>query len=419
MIPLPRPVKPLHLYRHLLREASYFPPICRPYLVARIQDRFRTTRAKLVKLDTLAQAKNNQELAHKSHQLSKRALWQGSRQLKGLRASNLGDVVRLRRTLRHAFGRLGKRRRELLAAFVQRDAPADSTVLEAHLDKMDGLVAQGKGTEGEARSNPQGPGTDDKGRRLPVRVQDKWDTSKLLAYVKSQIRHFDVASPAAWSRSRFTNANPETGNNQENIWGDPLPLRRRRLRTENWWKNAANKIMPPVSRAEWDTIAAACRGELPSGQWRMLPRRPVARSLAATPEGEPPTREPRDWTAYATTPVSFLERPKKKSNWRLTGEKDDGPWSQQQRQRSRPPTGRNMRRELVHIWQSTAYVEEHPTTQAKKFHWGNPSRFPAAGSSQSWFFEAADEKAPVRLSRGSKAKKSQDSEQDETPAMPV
>ncbi|ROT36130.1 hypothetical protein SODALDRAFT_58412 [Sodiomyces alkalinus F11] len=438
MIPLSRPIQPLHLYRHLLREASYFPQICRPYLVARIRERFRATRDKLSKVEALGRRRKDnseslQELTRKSNHISSRAIWQGNRHLKGLRASNLGDVARLRRTLRHAFGRLGKRRRELLATFVQHDAPADSTALEARLDELDGLVegkGKGKGEGGDAKSKPLGPGTDEKGRPLPPRLQDKWDTPKLLAYVKSQIRHHDVASPAAWSRSHFTNSNPATGTNEENIWGKPLPMKRRRLRIENWWKNAANKIMPPVSKTEWETLAAASRGDLPSDQWRVRPRRPVAQQsqpLAAGGGETETTRQgekehtARDWAAYATTPVWLLERPKKKSYWRLTLEKDDGPWSQQENQRSRPPTGRNMRREYVHLWQSTAFVEQNPATQAKKFHWGNPTRVFPAPSSRSWFFETSEEsvvQAPARPGRD-RARKSQNPKQQDPPTTPV
>ena len=109
---IPHPSKPLHLYRHLLREATYLPPLCRPWIASRIQARFLDCRYKKDAKD----AKPHVKEAHH---------W-----LRYLRSANAGHVERLLHLGYLATGRVGKRRRQLATTFLSKGPPANTSDLE-------------------------------------------------------------------------------------------------------------------------------------------------------------------------------------------------------------------------------------------------------------------------------------------------
>ncbi|KAK8080822.1 hypothetical protein PG997_008640 [Apiospora hydei] len=92
---LPHPDTTIHLYRHLLREATYVPPYCRPWVTERIRSKFRDDRRPNI---------------HKAHQ-----------SLRYLRSANAGHVNRMLHLCFLASGRLGKRRRQLADFYLAKD----------------------------------------------------------------------------------------------------------------------------------------------------------------------------------------------------------------------------------------------------------------------------------------------------------
>lgn len=110
---IPPPQTALHLYRHLLREATYLPPVIKPFFVERVRTRFERHRR-----DPEPQYRIDR--AHKD--------------LRYLRAANSGDYVRMRRVLMLGFGRIGRRRRELIDDLVRRDRPTDTESLSKFIE---------------------------------------------------------------------------------------------------------------------------------------------------------------------------------------------------------------------------------------------------------------------------------------------
>ncbi|KAG7142286.1 hypothetical protein HYQ45_001358 [Verticillium longisporum] len=369
-IPLSRPVPPLHLYRHLLREASYLPELCRPYVYHRIRDRFRSAKDTFTSVKWIGKTNDTLEIAaREARRRTKAALWEGERHLRRLRAANAGDVARMQRILRLAFGRLGKRRRELMADLLHQDPPSDTAALEARLSKLD----LAKNTTDNSASRTKEP-------PLKPRTPDHWDTESLLAYLRSQKRHQDHTTPATWSKSPLTNLNPERDLDKlKTILGQPMPERRLRIRREKWWKHAADRVMPPLAKAEWDTLAQAALGNLPVDQYTTLPRRPLARSK--TPEINP-AQKSWNWTPYADRPASLVERPRAVTNVRLVDEPEVGPYGGDLESRIRPLSNRQFRRQYRQIYESSSFAEQHPTTLKKSFQWGTRGWPPVATPAQ-------------------------------------
>ncbi|KAM0326592.1 hypothetical protein ACHAQA_006461 [Verticillium albo-atrum] len=369
-IPLAHPLRPLHLYRHLLREASYLPSIARPHISDRIRSRFRSTRDNLKSFQWTGKPdKTLENAARETQRRTKAALWEGCRHLRRLRAANAGDVARMLRILRVAFGRLGKRRRELLNDLLHQDPPADTAALEARLGKLTiAETATDKLTTGK--------------KELPLkpRTPDHWDTANLILYLRSQKRQQDHTTPASWPRTLLTNTNPERGLDQlMTILDQPMPERRLRIRREKWWKTAAERLMPPLAKPEWHLLAQAARGDLPADQYKTLPRRPVAQSGSVPTEQ---TQKTWNWNSYAEKPAFFVERPRAGRNSRVVDLPDVGPYGTNPQSRVRALSGRQLRRQYLNLWESCSFAEQDPTTLKKSFQWGTRKRVPTASPIQ-------------------------------------
>ncbi|KAH6683492.1 hypothetical protein F5X68DRAFT_233550 [Plectosphaerella plurivora] len=339
------PVQPLHLYRHLLREATYLPAICRPFVYSRIRGGFdRSTEA-------IATARRKIPPPTGLDDPKTKALHHGLRQLRGLRAVNLGDYKRLDRLLHHVFGRAGKRRRELLAPLLQPSAPRDSEELQKQL-----LEKQGA------------PLVDKLGRPLRMRRPDGWDRRRILTYVDSQRAQQKATSPTDWGRIGTQSAYSSKADDGRlpplDAYGKPINERRKRKLLERWWKSAATKMAPPLEKTEWEKIKAAATGELPDNDWKFAPRRTIARS------SKPPAETKWDWTSLASKSASLAGRPVIRQQWRLTGKQETGPYGFQRPQRDALPA-RTVQRAYERIWNTTSYIEQNPETlNSKAIHWG-------------------------------------------------
>ncbi|KAG7103391.1 hypothetical protein HYQ45_002697 [Verticillium longisporum] len=312
-------------------------------------DRFKSTRDTFKTFKWTGKPNDTLEkAAREARRRTKAALWEGDRHLRRLRAANAGDVARMQRILRLAFGRLGKRRRELMADLLRQDPPSDTAALEARLSKLD----LAKNTTDNSASRKKEP-------PLKPRTPDHWDTENLLAYLRSQKqRDLDTL---------------------KTILGRPMPERRLRIRREKWWKHAADRVMPPLAKAEWDSLAQAALGNLPIDQYKPLPRRPLARSK--TPEINP-AQKSWNWTPYADRPASLVERPRAVTNVRLVDEPEVGPYGGDLVSRIRPLSSRQFRRQYRQIYESSSFAEQHPTTLKMSFQWGTRGQPPVATPAQ-------------------------------------
>jgi len=266
-----RPTTPLHLYRHLLREASYLPPFARPFVDDRIKDRFR----------------------HSQHREDvKTPLRQANHNLRLLRAANAGDLERMRRVLDMCFGRIGPRRRELMTALLTPDVPVDTESVEKYAQ--------------EALAH------------RPIDRErdwlDNWDLAKLKAFATSQAK----ANPPR-SSLHIKQLQALAGLPKENIWGNPLSPKVARTKLKKFWKQMAVRILPPLPLSEWELLRDLSTGKGISSQWTTPHRRTLAQSLS----GDCEALRPWNWQAYATKAVRVVDRQAGRKHKLLSGALDD------------------------------------------------------------------------------------------------
>ncbi|KAK4097875.1 hypothetical protein N658DRAFT_392255, partial [Parathielavia hyrcaniae] len=336
---LPSPQTPLHLYRHLLREASYLPSIARPIIQQRIETRFRSS----TKDDEEQSAKHIRQAHH---------------DLRLLRAANHGDMVRMRRVLLHAFGRLGRRRRELLETVIRRDIPTNTEELQQYAAAASELVAQDRKQD----------------------WMDMWDVDKLRTFALSQVTAGLINAPKPPITA--SQIQPNRVIPTENAWGRPLAPKLRRTKLKNMWKAVADKCMPPLPKEEWEQLRDIVKGQA-GENWLPPPRRPVARSMLPDEQ-----KDEWGWQSYATKPVAAVDRPASRRNKLLSGAVDDNtPTGDPEPLNCHRYTARTWRRLLGGIWQLTATMEKKPDGRGWYITWGKEQFRPApAGAGALKFF---------------------------------
>ncbi|KAK1531922.1 hypothetical protein CPAR01_11571 [Colletotrichum paranaense] len=429
-IPLPRPVQPLHVYRHLLRSATYFPPSIRPFLDHRIRTAFRDERDRMAESElNIPQSLNSAEAREREVDRRKKVLADAKHKVPVLQAAVEGDQARLRRVMWHTFGRLGKSRRELMASFVQKapDPKADPAKLEELAKKK---KEHKKMMEKRAKIHPWNREyTWDEPtpwlRQHLSPMEENWDLPKLDRYLRAQKSHQRNTTGAAFPRGTIGDLDPEKDVPEKDGWGRPVALRRVTKLTRKFWKAQADKIMPPVSQANWESLQQLASGEAPPGMYRMLRRRPIAGGPVEAPQDamtserssilsgndgdEWESQEPRElweWQSSAHIPVRETERPSQRKLELLTGEKDLGPYSQARRLRlghnektdrivienvkRRAFSKRAVRREYLKMWQATSYMKGGQSKSARPV-WGRVElELPVVTATHHHFFEGVD-----------------------------
>ncbi|KAF4773850.1 hypothetical protein HER10_EVM0005389 [Colletotrichum scovillei] len=434
-IPLPRPAQPLHVYRHLLRSATYFPPSIRPFLDHRIRTAFRDERDRMAESElNIPESLNPAEAREREEDRRKKVLADAKHKLPVLQAALEGDQARLRRVMWHAFGRLGKSRRELMASFVQKapDPKADPAKLEELAKKKE---QHKKMMEKRAKIHPWNREyTWDEPtpwlRQHLSPMEENWDLPKLDRYLRAQKSHQRNTTGAAFPRGTIGDLDPEKDVPEKDGWGRPVALRRVTKLTRKFWKAQADKIMPPVSQADWESLQQLASGEAPPEMYRMLQRRPIAggpveapqdamtserSSILSDNDGDEwesrESREPWEWQSSAHIPARETERSTQRKLELLTGEKDLGPYSQARRLRLEHNektdrlqienvkrsafSKRAVRREYLKMWQATSYMKGAESKAARPV-WGRVElELPVVTATHHHFFEGVDAQGRV------------------------
>ena len=358
-IPLPRAahsVRPTHLYRHLLRAASYLPPICATYVAARVKHQFRRHRDR------------------RGHAMTH--LTSGCRQLRRLQAANAGDTKNLHAVFLRTFGRVGHLRRTLIAPLVLPDPPATS-------EGQTTTLHTGRGdTNSRSRALYERARSDTRHKKNLV---DRWDFDKLQGFVQSQMEHANAVSPYVMPRDVPTRPNPVSHIPEKNVWGRELPLRELRSRLKKWWVHNIAKVLPPLGEGEWHTL----RDIAVSSETAQLLRPPRRRPVAASVHGEAaPPRGIWNWEAHASIPTSQIER-ERRAGFR---ESVDGFKYDPVPGEGRGVTGRKLRRAARRAFEASPYIKRDESTARSTVVWGNitPNLRRASPSSSS-FFEGLDE----------------------------
>lgn len=252
-----------------------------------------------------------------------------------------------------AFARSGFRRRELVARLVKPQGPVDSEALQELLDKpVDGLL----------------PGADSASPRIRKPNHgflDKWDMPKLRLILGSQKKQQGATkSTTSWSGSTIKAVDDRQYVPELNIWGNPPSEILVRAKRARWWRAAAERIMPPLGRGEWELLGQLANGAQNEAEWAVPGRRQAAKALFEPEDAS----SGWDWRAYATMPACEVEKPKTLGNQRRSGQRDTGPHAV--RQRKPDMSARWFRRQYSRTWQLTPTMNQDPNTLKYSLQWG-------------------------------------------------
>lgn len=347
----------MHVYRDILREASYLPPVCRAQIEPRIKNRFRKHRHDATPGPRLQMARH---------------------EFRNLRAANLGSKDRMYRVLLFTFGRAGWRRRALFTEMRKIEQPASSDALKQALEDE------------------------------PARGDwlDQWDTKKLMVFIKSQAAHNPRDTPWPKITSAKARLDPATAVPDVNAWGVPFHEKVQRTKTMTWWKRCAYRILPPLPRSEWELLKQLALGKA-GPEWDMPARRTAASATFATPAPV----DDWDWEKYAVKPIRDIERPNSR-RLRIYSGITSNPGENEETIRGGPAIGihkytlRFWRRLYGMVWQMTPMMEK--TADGSQGGWkitwgGSPTILPTATSAHDAFFEGVDS-SDGRLLEGSTRK---------------
>lgn len=376
--PLPAALSPLHLYRHLLREATYLPPAFRDRIVVSICARFHQY--------------------HENDTRPKAHLERGMKVLRTLRAANSGDRKPMESLIEKSFGRSGRRRRELMAKFVRPQGPADSKALEAQLD---GAQADVDPVSETGATSADGSPDTIQVKEPKKTFVDSWDQEKILNIMSSQMKQYKATkNTSTWPAREIRNVNEKQFAPGDNVWGKPPAEARVANSRAKWWKLSANKIMPPIGKGEWELLGRLSAGAQEENEWRIPERRPQAIAIHGAEDADSTTW---DWAGYATQPTNVVERAASPSRQLLTGRKGSGPYAG--RDRERTTSARWFRRAYNRTWQLTPRMNENPNTLQYEFQWGQSMASTAPPSkAQLEFLEGACRNAEKKGEKKDKKK---------------
>lgn len=221
---------PLHLYRALLREASYLiHPTLKEFHINLIKSSFRRQRGRHLGKDQ-NEGSTNRALSLPSKRASQQ-MRRGRKQLYILQRANNGYMGALENVFRAAFARKGKRKRVLMREIMS-PAPLDPHV-HTH------------------SSTP------------PKQFSPNWQpVGRFMALLRSQGKVHRFLDSRG--KIKVFPTIPE-----RNRWNRPFPRCRVKKILRSWYAKHANMITPPLAEAEWMVIRDLTLVQ----RWKPVPRR--------------------------------------------------------------------------------------------------------------------------------------------------
>jgi hypothetical protein len=195
-----------HLLRASLRECSYLPdPIARKFMHKHILGRYRGyTRRRRKAHDPLGILRLVRLRRAAKHTLSL------------LQRANEGYSKPLERVLLTAYGRIGRRRHQLLEALLTSDVPPNTDAVKEMIHR-------------------------------PRKFEDGWQAPAILVdLLRSQLSNGLVGRFGI--RPQVKILSPRIP--KENSWGRPLALCRRQNIRKAWYSAALNSVLPPLPKVE-------------------------------------------------------------------------------------------------------------------------------------------------------------------------
>jgi hypothetical protein len=249
----------------------------------------------------------------------------------------------MRRVLFLAFGRIGRRRRELLDRLVRKEPPTDSAALQEMI-------------RAEAPNEP-----DD--------WLAKWDVKKLQAFLVAQAQSGMRSSPRPILKA--TQTDPAKQVPTENAFGLPLHPKPARTKLKKAWKRIIDRVLPPVTEGEWTLLRDLASGKVTGPEWEIPARRPVA-----GPKNETAGRlkqQPWDWIPYVVKPIRYVERTNARPRKLMaeTAADANGSLPGSQPAKLHNYTARFWRRLYAQVWQLTATMKKKPSGEGWDVKWGS------------------------------------------------
>lgn len=218
---------PILCYRSLLRGASYIPD---PYA------------RKLV----LAQIKKSSSWRRASERFTSQRLKKAIKHARCLERASRGSKDDLYRVLAFAYGRAGKRRRQLVDKLLEPDKTAFQDTKSFQPSPADKKVIEHLRTVTTLPNTPEG---------LPI--LQVMQSNKFTSFLTSQRQRPAIESSPS-DRGKLRKTTPSVP--LENIWGRPMPKKRTANVVAEWWGGTLDKINPPVSIHEWNHLKALSTG---------------------------------------------------------------------------------------------------------------------------------------------------------------
>lgn len=214
-------LNPRHIFRALLRECTYLPDSsARGYFHDYIVERFR-------RYNPRPPVPSHRKLDTK---IRKDQINKARKGLIFLERANSGYIRHLEAVLAMAYGRQGRRRRELLRSLMDETPP--------RRELLKNLVP------------------------FPVRDAIPPFGKKLEALLKAQKRFGGRAKSEGFgtlhNSRKLGSVRPNIP--EKNSWGRPMPLKRVQNMKENWYAELLDTIHPPLPNEEWERLRDLATG---------------------------------------------------------------------------------------------------------------------------------------------------------------
>ncbi|KAL5612875.1 hypothetical protein BROUX41_004046 [Berkeleyomyces rouxiae] len=328
-IPLQKPIQKLHLYRHLLREASYLPRPCRQYVRGQIFHKFRVNQFRETRVD--------------EH------IDDGYSALRTIRAANAGELNRMYRIALLTFGRIGEHRIRRLNAFMRPDGPRNADAVEEQLTQE--MINFKKQELGPKRT----------------RILTQWPIEKLGDYLKTQVDQQNSVPKVMWPKSGLTKAAPTRGTVPElSVWGTPLSENSQKYRTAAWWRRTKERIIPPMTETRFARLKNLACGIDNGKPLEVTPRRAVDKKYL-----EELKHKRETWWEFGDdirASTALVERQKSRPFIRRSGLIDQSPW---RLERWSPLTARNLQRIFRFVYYSASTSKVDPVSLKRTNTWGS------------------------------------------------
>jgi hypothetical protein len=197
-----------------------------------------------------------------------------------LQRANEGDRKMLMKALSMAYGRTGKRRRELLQPLISikgHKVEENSSVEENVVPLLDAAMHPSTSAHQPSTSASAQDKKPVKDRAIgPVKAKIRAYINDLPAQLRALVQSQITASPPTIARRNPRRLNVEIP--ELNTWMKPMPDVRVKNKLSDWYASLLSAVQPPLPDKEWDQLRA-----LALGITRAQPRIPRRKNLTPPP----------------------------------------------------------------------------------------------------------------------------------------